>query len=464
MTVRMFSICHYVRNKKNLRNLVALLLLAGSGPAGSGAASAQELKRSGFLGVAAVPLPDAAKAQFPADETGVMVKGLVDGGSAKEADIRPGDIVTRVNDYKVTDVEGFVRNAKSLRAGDAAAISLRRGGDSMIKRVQVKPRPYETASDAAVLYKAVSADDSLRRVIVTTPDQKGPYPAILYITGVGCASQESLDLSSAESKLLYGLTRAGFVTMRVEKTGTGDSQGISCGAPQADLQAEVRGYLAGLRALKQYPFVDPENVFLLGLSLGGVEAPLIAGQEPVKGLVVVNTVAKPFFEYLLDTMRRQALLRHTAYDELERMMRLKELCNHRLLIEKRTPEQVLLDAPECREHIDYPAPYTLMQQWASLNMAEEWKRINSPVLIIYGTSDYVASNSDHPYLADIIDSFHPGSATLAPIEGMDHYLLTAASMEESIARTGRREFNPVVTAKITAWLKQQSAPAAAGAP
>jgi hypothetical protein len=47
---------------------------------------------------------------------------------------------------------------------------------------------------------------------------------------------------------------------------------------------------------------------------------------------------------------------------------------------------------------------------------------------------------------------------------MDHYLLTAASMEESIARTGRREFNPVVTAKITAWLKQQSAPAAAGAP
>ena len=51
----------------------------------------------------------------------------------------------------------------------------------------------------------------------------------------------------------------------------------------------MQGYLAGLRALKQFEFVDSANVFLLGLSIGGVDAPLVARQEPVRGIVVVNT-------------------------------------------------------------------------------------------------------------------------------------------------------------------------------
>jgi hypothetical protein len=46
-------------------------------------------------------------------------------------------------------------------------------------------------------------------------------------------------------------------------------------------------------------------VFLVGLSLGGVEAPILAAEEEVRAVVVVNTVAKPLFEYLLDTRRRQ---------------------------------------------------------------------------------------------------------------------------------------------------------------
>jgi len=434
-----------------------VLLLAGC-LALSVLALAQELRRSGFLGIVAVPLTEEARKQLDSEETGILVKSVVDGGSAKDVGIKSNDIITQVNDRSVLDVGDFLQTVKTLRAGDVAKVSLLRGTERLSKDMRVKPRPFESAPDVETLYKAVSVDGSLRCVIVTKPKDGARHPAVLYINGVGCFSQESLDLSSTDTKLLYGLTRAGFVTMRVEKSATGDSLGPPCLSPQVDMQAEIGGYAAGLKALKGYPFVDDGNVFLVGLIVGGVEAPLIAQEVPVRGLVVINSVAKSFMEYLSDTRRRQNFLRHTPYDELERRLKLNERCNHRLLIEKQTPEQLLKDIPDCADYISYPAPYTFMQQWAALNLAEEWKKIDVPTLVIYGTSDYVSTIADDPYLAEIINGFHPGRATLKAIPNMDHYMTKAVSMEESMKRTAATpvEFEPLILESVKTWLQQQT--------
>lgn len=422
-------------------------------------ATGQELRRSGFVGVKAGEVTDDLRTKLHLSGTGgIVVLDLVEGGSAKAAGLLPNDIITEIGEHHIRDVNDFVNQAKSLRAEDVVSLHVVRAGESLTKQLVVKPRPYESSPDATTLYNAVSVDGSLRRTIVTVPKTQGKHPAIFYITGIGCSSQDVLDLGTTETKLLYGLTRAGFVTMRVEKSGMGDSQGQPCMNPSVDMQAEVRGYVAGLNALKKYPFVDSDNVFILGLSIGGVEAPLVAREIPVKGLVVVNTVAKSFLEYLTETRRRQMLLSHTQYDELERRLRLNEECNHRLLIEKETPDEVLKNSPSCKDFIEYPAPYTYMQQWAALNLAEEWKKIESPVLVVYGTADYIATQADHPYLADIINSFHAGHATLKAINGMDHYMTQAGTMEESMKRTTgiRGEFEPALLEIIKAWLLQQA--------
>ena len=424
-----------------------------------GVTTGQELRRSGFLGIVPAPLTDAARQRLQPGETGILVQNVVEGGSAKAGGIQPNDIITQVNDHQVVDVNDFIQTARVLRAGDTATIQLRRGNESLTKPVAVKPRPLESAPDVDTFYKAVSVDGSLRRVIVTVPKSGGRHPAVLYLNGIGCFSQESANLQSPDALLLYGLTRAGFVTMRVEKSNMGDSQGPPCSSPAVDLQAEQRGYVAGLRALKQYPFVDPDNVFLIGISIGGVHAPLVAQQVPINGIIVINTVIKPFLEYLLDTRRRQHLLRHTPYDEMDRRLRTNERCNHRLLIERQTPEQVLKDSPECADFITYPAPYTYMQQWAAINPAEEWKKIEAPVLVVYGTADFVSTIADDPYMVDLINSFHPGHATLKEIPGMEHGLTRAASMEASINKpaTAPVEFEPTIVEAIKTWLQGQMA-------
>jgi pimeloyl-ACP methyl ester carboxylesterase len=433
--------------------LAALLLLPSYSHA-----FAEDLRRQGSFGVQLAPVPETTRAQLHiAEGQGILVQRVAPGSSAAEGGIIADDIILKLNGTEVGDVARFVELARGFRAGDTVRVTLLRGGRQLDKRFALKPRPQETSPDFDILYRSVVADGTRRRVIITRPRASGAHPAVLFLTGIGCGSQDNLPPDSTLAELLYGLTRRGFVTMRVEKSGVGDSEGPPCMSPQVDLQAEVRGYVAGLKALKGYDFVAGGNVFLFGLSIGGLDAPLVAREVPVKGVVVAETIGKSWYEYELVNLRRQLLLRGRPYDEVERMVRRKEYCNHRLYVEGETPEQIAKDAPDCAQLPSQPpAPYTYLRQVVSLNLAESWKAVDAPVLVIYGTSDFLTSLDEHQYLVDLINSFHKGQATLATIEQMDHFLARAGTMRESMQRMGdeqaRDEFQPAILERVRAWL------------
>jgi uncharacterized protein len=419
-----------------------------------------QLRRSGFLGVQVAPVPDALRSSAGLPEKGgVVIVGLVEGGSAGAAGLREGDIVLAANDMPVEGPGGFVRFVSGLRAGDQVELRAMRAGVQENTRVTIRPRPSESVADVQTDYRAVAVDGAARRTIVTRPRAPGRHPAILYMTGIGCFSQESLGAQSTEAQLLYGLTRAGYVTMRVEKTGVGDSQGPACDADIADLRMEVRGYVAGLEALRDYDFVDRDRIFLLGLSIGGVDAPLVAQQGSVRGVVVINTVARPFMDYLQEIRRTQAVLHGTPYDVIDANLHLNQRCNYRMLVDREAPASVVKTEPKCADYIEYPAPPAYMRQWADLNLAAEWKRVNAPVLILHGQYDFVASPVDATYLRDIVESFHPGRATFQSIANMDHTLAHVTSWPQSLARmSGGGEANLAgsLLSTLTGWLRDQA--------
>jgi alpha-beta hydrolase superfamily lysophospholipase len=439
--------------KNHKRNLIIVTLLL----LGSFSSFAQDLKRQGSFGIQFAPVPDAVKAQYRLiDGQGILVQRVVPNSSAQEGGILAGDIILKINNTDIKDVAQFRSLAGGFRAGDQLQIVLLRDGKQLTKTFALKPRPFETHPDFDILYQAITVDGALRRVIITKPKTPGKHPAILLIPGVGCYSQENL---AAYATILYTLTQKGFVTMRVEKTGMGDSEGIPCTSPQADLQAETRGYVAGLRALKDYPFVDGEQVFIFGHSMGGIIAPVVAAESPVKGLIVAETVGTSWFTYELENLRRQLAMRGVAYDEVEKIVRQKEYCNRRLYIDNQTPEQIAKDAPFCAQlPIQPPAPYTYMRQVAALNIAEKWKPVDAPVLVIYGTSDFQTSADEHRYLTDAINSFHPGRATYVEIPNMDHSFETVPSQREGMQRFLSNQppgdFNPAILAQMQSWLDE----------
>jgi len=419
-------------------------------------AQAGELPRKGFAGVQVSPVPDEVRARLKlATSQALLVSRVNAGTAAAEAGLAAGDIIVEAAGKPVGSPEEYIAVVQRLYAGDKLPLTVLRNGQRLSLTLTLKPRPFETSPDFEVLYRSVNTVAGRRRVIVTKPKGQSKFPAVLLVGGIGCYSLDNLDPEGAYGRVLYGLTLKGFATMRVEKTGIGDSEGPPCMSPQADLRQEVAGYLAGLRALKSYDFVDTSRVFIFGHSIGGIVGPLVAMEEPVRGLVAAETVGTDWFEYELENSRRQALLAGTPYDQLERRARQWRECKQRLLLDKQTPEQILKDTPACAEYLAYPAPYTYIQQLADLNLAEVWKKVEAPALFIYGTSDFLTSAAEHEYLRDMVNSFRPGSAAYVQIEGMGHGFERAASQRENFEqrRSGAQtEFHTQVFDEIARWL------------
>jgi len=377
---------------------------------------------------------------------------------AAKMGLQPGDVVVSVDGTPAGDPATFIAAIGRKRAGDPVTIVVRRGDATLTKEGKLAPKPLESRAEYEIEYGSVDAGGAKRRVIVTRPRALGKYPAVLLIGGIGCYSLDGLlrpaELHDAYARVLDALTRAGYVTMRVEKSGMGDSEGPPCMDPRSDFEAEVRGDAAGLTQLESLDFVDKRNVFLFAHSIGPLVAARIASEHPVRGIVVAETVGTSWIEYELTNVRRQLLLGGMPYDEVDRRVRHHEICAHRLYVEKQTPEQIAASDRACAADLQWPAPYPYMQQIGALDLAPLWKKIAAPVLIVYGTADFLTDDYQHQYLRDMINSFHPGNAVYVAVEGMDHGLLLTGTQKASFDGAENAPFAQRVVDETLQFLKR----------
>ena len=315
----------------------------------------------------------------------------------------------------------------------------------------------ESTRDFDVLYRPVVIDNARYQTITTKPKGAGRHPAVLLIAGLGCYSLDHLKPDDAYARLLYGLTRRGYVTMRVEKNGQGESQGPPCDSPESDLQLAVRRSVAGLKLLADSDFVDRNNIFIFAHSIGPLEGVHVAREFPVRGFIAAETIGKSWFEYQLENARRQLLLLGEPYDEVDRKVRILELCAHRFLVEKQRPENILKDLPECADSVNtFGVSYTYLQQIADIDLAAEWKHVDAPVLVTWGTSDPTTTAAENHYLVDMINSFHPGHATYVEFHGMGHGLDLSPSPRawlEAIEKHQHGEFDQEFLERVEIWMR-----------
>lgn len=64
-----------------------------------------------------------------ADTAGAVIRTVEQGGSAAEAGLEVGDLVTRVDDQRVTDADALVAAIRSLRPDDEVTLTIERDGD-----------------------------------------------------------------------------------------------------------------------------------------------------------------------------------------------------------------------------------------------------------------------------------------------------------------------------------------------
>ena len=157
-----------------------------------------------------------------------------------------------------------------LAASPLQAQSARIVGDLPRKET----RPLQAMAGLETEYGSVRTSDGYRlRTILTRPaGSTGRRPALFLAQWVSCGS---LDVAADRPGLLQDIARqSDMVFIRVERAGTGDSEGPPCNA--LDFDTEVRHYREALDRLSGHAWVDPGRLELFGSSLGSVTAPLVA--------------------------------------------------------------------------------------------------------------------------------------------------------------------------------------------
>ena len=324
-------------------------------------------------------------------------------------------------------------------------------------------RPLEATPGLETEYGDVRVSDGYRlRTILTRPaGTRGKLPAIFLAQAVSCGSLELPPESQSTMRQLP--LRSGLAFIRVERAGTGDSEGPACAA--LDYDTEVRHYREALDQLAQHPWVDPDRILIYGSSLGSTTAPLIAQGKNVAGIFIQGGGALTYLERMVN-FDRFFFERSGKFPPMEVHDRVLKSVrfNQEYLLGRKTPEQVERDNPELagvwqsmRGTAEAPPHYGRPHAWhwqaAAKNFLAAWAKVEAPVLVLYGQYDQFEPRHGHEMIVDAVNGLRPGTATFVEMKGIDHsltaYPSAYAAYREEAGKLDREAF----LVPVLGWLK-----------
>jgi pimeloyl-ACP methyl ester carboxylesterase len=328
-------------------------------------------------------------------------------------------------------------------------------------------KPLQSLPGLETEYGSVRTSEGTRlRTILTRPSgTRGRLPAIFLAQWVSCGS---LDFGpDRQSQLRQIAERSGTVLVRVERSGTGDSEGRPCS--ELDYDIEVRHYREAFDQIARHAWIDADRIVIFGSSLGATTAPLIADGKRVAGIVVQGGGAVTYLERMIsfDRLFLERSGKYTAAQIHDEM--LKRIPFHvEYLVRGRTPEQIEQERPELRgvwQSIrggaeappHYGRPYAWHQQAANRDFLEAWSKVEAPVLVFYGEYDQFEPRHGHKLIADTVNKLRPGTATLVELLKADHELEFYGSADDAYAyKDGQIRYDAFIQ-PLVEWLAKVTA-------
>ena len=327
-------------------------------------------------------------------------------------------------------------------------------------------RPLEVISGLDSRYGVLQLPDGKRlRTILTRPEgTTGRVPAILFVQWLSC---DSIELPAKQqdgwSRMLRRLAQeSGFVMMRTDKPGVGDSEG-DCA--RLDYDTELSIHRAALAALRRSADVDPERIVVFGASMGGNYAPLVAAGEKLAGVMIWGGGAKSWFERMLGFERRAKELGAVPAAELDSYMRSLERFLLAYLLDGKDPatiageqtalagvwEKIVGTGPGTH----YGRPLAFHQQAAAKDWAAAWERVDAPVLALYGEYDWFEDAEAHRLVADIASRRGAGRGEFVEIPATDHHFDRFKSAGDAFRGEGGVNNADAAVSVMLRWLGER---------
>ena len=284
---------------------------------------------------------------------------------------------------------------------------------------------------------------------ITRPHTTAPAPALILIGGSGPTDRdETVAGIPVFGQLAQHLVDAGFVVVRYDKRGVGQSGGRAESATIADFAEDARWVLNWLEKQKG---VDKDRIGVIGHSEGALAAMLLAGRERGK-VGAIALLAGPSTDGATVVLEQQKLmLSKMPIDDAQRAEKvaLQEKINTAVI--KGTGWN---DIPEAARRIaDTPWFYSFL----TFDPRKAMNDTRQPVLIVQGELD----TQVQPYHADKLAEFARARRTKAAVEvvkipGVNHLLVPAKTGDVSEYGTlgSDAKISPQVTAAIAGFMTE----------
>jgi pimeloyl-ACP methyl ester carboxylesterase len=272
-------------------------------------------------------------------------------------------------------------------------------------------------------------------------------PAVVLVGGSGQTDRDGLAYGTPVLGEIAGaLANDGYLVVRYDKRGAGQSGGRTESASLADYADDARAAVKFLQGRKD---VDPKRIAVVGHAEGGLVALLAAEKD--KNIAAVGLLATPGMPGadVILAQQQRALNRMTLTPE-ERQSKVdaqKQI--HDAVISGKGLDQL---PPEVRRSVDTPEFQSLL----TTDPAKVIAKVRQPILVVQGDLD----TQVEPQNADRLDAAakarkNAPAADVVKVPGVNHLMAPAKSGEMSEYGTlPDRHVSAAVTDAIATWLKK----------
>ena len=330
-----------------------------------------------------------------------------------------------------------------------------------LKRPQNPAQPFPYRSEE-VTYDNKAQHVTLAATI-TIPEGKGPFPAVVLITGSGPQDRDESIMGHKPFLVLSDyLTRHGIAVLRADDRGTGKSTGVFANATTADFATDVE---VGVVYLKTRPEVDPRKIGLIGHSEGGLIAPMIAARnKDVAYIVMMAGTGVPGDQVLVAqgeaievaSGKNPAEASLNAAKE-KAMLAMVESEKDDAVLQKELKQKMTGTVPDAQIGMaiqQVTSPW--MRFFLTYDPAIALRKVSCPVLAINGSLDkQVLPTQNLPAIRKALEESGNKHVEVDELPGLNHLFQTATTGSPTEYAQIEETMSPVALEKMSTWILKQ---------
>ncbi len=252
--------------------------------------------------------------------------------------------------------------------------------------------------------------------ILTLPKTEGKFPVVILVHGSGSSDMDETILTNKPFRdIAYLLAEKGIATYRYDKRTYVYGSEFATDIYFTVNDETVDDAVIATEMLKQLDNIDPNQVYVLGHSLGGMMIPRIEEKSDVAGVIMMaapasklNEIMLVQFDYLEQFANAQAKL---IYDQTR--TQLKALEN----LDDFKEDEIIVGA--------YKAYW---KDLLSYDQVEKAKNIQVPVLLLQGEQDCQVFMSEYEIWQNAFDKYP--NWTLKKFTGLNHLMMEGSLTED----------------------------------